>query len=60
MAWLAKDKKVPVSTFISEKPDAPLRIGDVQQEVYRWKNIVNITDPFVLNAAREKMLASAK
>jgi len=59
MAWLAKDKHVPVSTFISEKPDAPLRIGDVQQEVYRWKNIVNITDPFALNAAREKMLAAA-
>jgi hypothetical protein len=59
LAWLAEDKKIPVSTFISEKTDAPLRIGEVQQEVYRWKNIVNITDPFVLNEAREKMLKAA-
>jgi len=59
MAWLAKNKKVPVSTFISEKSDAPLRVGEVEAEVYRWKNIVNITDPFVLNAAREKILKAA-
>jgi len=57
---LAKDKKVPVSTFISEKTDAPLRVGEVEAEVYRWKNIVNMTDPFVLNDARQKMLAAVK
>lgn len=59
MAWLSKTKKVPVSRFISEKPDAPLRIGDEAQEVYRWKNVVNLTDPFVLNDARHKMLEVA-
>lgn len=59
LTWLVKDKKIPVSQFISEKPDAPLRIGEQEQEVYRWKNIVNMSDPFVLNDAREKMLAAA-
>ena len=59
MAWLAKDRKVPVSQFISEKADAPLRVGEVEAEVYRWKNIVNLSDPFVLNDARQKMLAAA-
>ncbi len=59
MAWLRDSKKIPHSQFMSESPDTPLRIGDVQSEVYRWKSIVNITDPFVLNEARIKMLQAA-
>lgn len=59
MAWLAKTNKAPVSRFISEQSDAPLHIGEETQEVYRWKNIVNLTDPFVLNDARQKMLEAA-
>lgn len=59
MSWLAQTKKVPVSTFISDKADAPLRMGEKQREIYRWQDVVNLTDPFVLNAAREKMLKAA-
>ncbi len=59
LAWLEQNKKVPVSRFMSEEPDAPLRIGEVQQEIYRWKDVVNLTDPFQLNDARRAMLAAA-
>jgi len=59
VAWLTKTGKAPVSRFISEQPDAPLRIGEEEQEIYRWKNIVNLTDPFALNDARRKMLEVA-
>lgn len=59
LAWLDKSKKVPISQFISEKADAPLQVGDVSLEVYRWKNVVNLTDPFKLNDVREKMLEAA-
>jgi hypothetical protein len=59
MAWLRDSKKIPLSQFFSESPNAPLRIGDMQSEVYRWKSVVNLTDPFVLNDARIKMLEAA-
>jgi hypothetical protein len=59
MAWLRDSKKIPLSQFFAESPNAPLRIGDVQSEVYRWKSIVNLTDPFILNDARIKMLEAA-
>ncbi len=59
LAWLEKSKKAPISRFLSEKPDAPLRVGEAQLEVYRWKDIVNLTDPFLLNDARRMMLAAA-
>jgi hypothetical protein len=59
LSWLDKSKKAPLSRFISEKPDAPLRMGEVSLEVYRWKSIVNLTDPFKLNDARRQMLAAA-
>ena len=59
LAWLEQSKKAPVSRFISEAADAPLRVGEVQHEIYRWKDIVNLTDPFQLNEARRAMLAAA-
>jgi len=59
IAWVAKTKNVPVSRFISEKADAPLRIGEQSQEVYIWKDVVNVTDPFILNDARRQVLAVA-
>jgi hypothetical protein len=59
MAWLAQAKKVPVSRFISSQPDAPLRMGEEAAEVYRWQNVVNLTDPLVLNDARRKVLEVA-
>jgi len=59
MSWLAETKKVPVSTFISGKADAPLRMGEKQSEIYRWQDVVNLTDPFMLNEAREKTLQAA-
>lgn len=59
LAWLDKNKKVPVSLFISENANSPLRLGEQESEVYRWKNIVNLTDPFVLNDARRQMLEAA-
>jgi hypothetical protein len=60
MAWLAQTKKIPVSRFLSENAAAPLRMGEEAAEVYRWKNVVNLTDPFVLNDARRKVLMAAE
>ena len=59
LAWLNATKKIAPGRFISEEPDAPLRVGTVEEGVYRWKQIVNITDPFILNDARREMLAAA-
>lgn len=59
IAWVTKTKKLPVSRFISEKADAPFRMGEESQEVYRWKDVVNVTDPFIMNDARRQVLAVA-
>jgi hypothetical protein len=60
LAWLVKEKKAPLDQFISQKADAPLRMGEVGREVYKWQGVVNLGDPFVLNAARRGMLEAAK
>ncbi len=59
MYWLNESKKAPLIQFMSSAPDAPLRIGTVEREAYHWKGVVNLTDPFVLNDARRKMLEEA-
>jgi hypothetical protein len=59
LSWLDTSKKAPVSRFISEQADAPLHVGEVALETYRWKNITNLTDPFKLNDVRRQMLAAA-
>jgi hypothetical protein len=59
MFWLNKEKKAPVAQFMSDNPGAPLRVGTVEREAYHWKGVVNLTDPFVLNDARRKMLEVA-
>jgi hypothetical protein len=59
LAWLVQEKKTPLSQFISDKADAPLRMGQVGREVYQWQGIVNLGDPFILNDARRGMLEKA-
>jgi hypothetical protein len=59
MDWLAKTHKAPINQFMSEKADAPLRIGEVTEETYHYWHVANLTDPFVLNDARRQMLAAA-
>ena len=55
--WAIKGlKAVKMESISSEKPDALLRIGEVSSEVYRWKTIVNLNSPIVMNRVRRMLL----
>lgn len=60
LSWLVKEHKAPLERFLSQRADAPLRLGEVTLKEHTWQEIVNLGDPFVLNDTRRQMLEAAR
>jgi len=55
--WATKElMALKMENIASDKPNATLKLGEASREVYRWKTIVNLNSPIVMNQVRQKVM----